>query len=50
LHLTNCISFRALEISNTIRSLGEQHGTWTRITIQSIVFNTPDKDFSTQRL
>lgn len=44
------ISETALNISNTFRLLWEQHGTWTRITINSLVFNTPDKQANIDRL
>ena len=40
----------ALELSNEIRMLWEQHTVWTRATIVSLVFDLPDAEFVTNRL
>ena len=40
----------ALELSNEIRKLWEQHTVWTRATIVSLVFDLPDAEFVTNRL
>lgn len=48
-----CCSFfsnNVLTLSNTIRQLWNQHGVWTRITINSLVFNTPDREANINRL
>jgi hypothetical protein len=39
-----------LELSNLMRLLWEQHITWTRLTITSIVFSLPDAQLVIQRL
>ncbi len=44
------MSLKVLGISNGFRSLWEQHATWTRIVIQALVFNTPDREYSIKRL
>lgn len=44
------ITKSALELSNTIRKLWEQHTVWTRATIVSLVFDLPDASFVTNRL
>ena len=44
------ISRAALELSNHIRMLWEQHVFWTRLVISGIVFGLPDIDFTTRRL
>lgn len=44
------ITNSALELSNQIRELWEQHTVWTRATIVSIVFDLPDVNFVTNRL
>ncbi len=44
------ISRAALELSNHIRMLWEQHVFWTRLVISGIVFAMPDADYSTRRL
>ncbi|NLL66298.1 MAG: LysM peptidoglycan-binding domain-containing protein [Clostridiaceae bacterium] len=46
----NCITQAQLNLSNHLRLLWEQHITWTRLTIISMVFNLPDVDLVTQRL
>lgn len=45
-----CITQAILNLSNQIRLLWEQHITWTRLTIISMVFNLPDVELVTQRL
>ena len=42
-------NFKA-ELCKTIRMLWEQHGTWTRLAIESIVYSLPDADAATNRL
>lgn len=44
------ISNAELMLSNKFRELWEQHTTWTRATIVSLVFGLPDVDFVTNRL
>lgn len=44
------ISKAQLDLSNYIRMLWEQHVTWTRLTILSLVFDLPDVDLVTNRL
>jgi hypothetical protein len=44
------ISKSKLMLSNKIRELWEQHTTWTRAAIVSLVFGLPDVDFVTNRL
>jgi LysM repeat protein len=44
------ISANELTLSNHLRLLWEQHITWTRLTIISMVFNLPDVELVTQRL
>lgn len=44
------ISKRELRLSNAMRFVWEQHVYWTRMTINSIAFNTPDLDANTERL
>lgn len=38
------------ELRELFRMLWEQHGTWTRLTINSIVFGLPDEAYVTNRL
>lgn len=45
-----CVSQAHLDLNNQIRTLWEQHIFWTRMLINSAVFNTPDLPFVTQRL
>ena len=45
-----CITQAEFNLSNNIRLLWEQHITWTRLTIISMVFNLPDVELVTQRL
>ena len=45
-----CISERRFRLSNAMRLVWEQHVYWTRMTINSIVFNLPDVDAVTARL
>ena len=47
---TNCITKTAFNLSNHLRLLWEQHITWTRLTIISMVFDLPDVELVTQRL
>lgn len=47
---TACITPARLNLSNHLRLLWEQHITWTRLTIISMVFNLPDVEPVTQRL
>lgn len=44
------ISEAELDLSNTMRLLWEQHTAWTRMTINAIVFGTPDQQAVTARL
>lgn len=44
------ISKAQVNLSNYIRMLWEQHITWTRLTILSLVFGLPDVDLVTNRL
>lgn len=44
------ISQTMLDVINTYRLLWEQHGAWTRMAISSLVFDTPDKEFTIKRL
>lgn len=44
------ISKAQVDLSNYIRMLWEQHITWTRLTILSMVFGLPDVDLVTNRL
>lgn len=46
----NEISKSQADLSDYIRKLWEQHVTWTRLTILSLVFDLPDIDFVTNRL
>lgn len=39
-----------LNLMNEIRMLWEQHGAWTRMTIVSLVLDSPDVEFVTKRL
>jgi hypothetical protein len=45
-----CISEQKFRLSNAMRLVWEQHVYWTRMTINSIVFNLPDVDAVTARL
>jgi len=45
-----CITQAEFNLSNNLRILWEQHITWTRLTIVSMVFNLPDVELVTQRL
>lgn len=45
-----CIAQAEFNLSNHLRLLWEQHITWTRLTIISMVFNLPDVELVTQRL
>ncbi|MGC6176761.1 LysM peptidoglycan-binding domain-containing protein [Lacrimispora sp. 38-1] len=46
----NEISKSQADLSDYIRKLWEQHITWTRLTILSLVFDLPDTDLVTNRL
>src|SRR6478752_3644700 len=46
----SCISEQEVRLSNAMRLVWEQHVYWTRMTINSIVFNLPDVDAVTARL
>ncbi|HHU90451.1 MAG TPA: LysM peptidoglycan-binding domain-containing protein [Clostridiaceae bacterium] len=46
----DCITQAKFNLSNHLRLLWEQHITWTRLTIISMVFDLPDVDLVTQRL
>lgn len=46
----NEISKSQADLSDYIRGLWEQHVTWTRLTILSLVFDLPDVDLVTNRL
>ena len=46
----HCISEQKFRLSNAMRLVWEQHVYWTRMTINSIVFNLPDVDAVTARL
>ncbi|NLX63308.1 MAG: LysM peptidoglycan-binding domain-containing protein [Clostridiaceae bacterium] len=45
-----CITQAEFNLSNNLRLLWEQHITWTRLAIVSLVFNLPDVELVTQRL
>ena len=47
---SNCINTEQLNLMNKMRMLWEQHSTWTRAAITSIVFGLPDEGPVTQRL
>lgn len=47
---SNGITQAELNLRNHLRMLWEQHITWTRLTIISMVFNLPDVDLVTNRL
>lgn len=47
---SNQITQAELNLRNLMRLLWEQHITWTRLTIISMVFNLPDVDLVTNRL
>ncbi|WP_442601025.1 acetylglutamate kinase [Paenibacillus sp. KN14-4R] len=50
-HPTSCgISMAALQLSNAMRMVWEQHVAWTRMTIISIAASLPDEKLVTQRL
>ena len=51
-HATNStgISKAETDLKNFLRMLWEQHITWTRLVIVSMVFDLPDKDLVTNRL
>lgn len=44
------ISTASLNLNQEMRELWEQHDVWTRLTIESIVFNLPDEPFVIRRL
>ncbi|MGI6213394.1 MAG: acetylglutamate kinase [Christensenellales bacterium] len=46
----NGLSCRQLQLAFTIRRLWMEHVFWTRLTIESIVFNLPDLDATSNRL
>jgi hypothetical protein len=46
----SCISEQEFRLSNAMRLVWEQHVYWTRLTINSIAFNSPDLDANTARL
>jgi hypothetical protein len=46
----SCVSEQKFRLSNAMRLVWEQHVYWTRMTINSIVFNLPDVDAVTARL
>ena len=46
----HCISKAAVELKSAMRLLWEQHVSWTRMTIISIVFQLKDVDFVVARL
>jgi hypothetical protein len=46
----SCISEQEFRLSNAMRLVWEQHVYWTRMTINSIVFDLPDVDAVTARL
>lgn len=45
-----CITLAAADLKNHLHMLWEQHVTWTRLVIMSIVYGLPDADASTKRL
>ncbi|MCR8641834.1 acetylglutamate kinase [Paenibacillus sp. N1-5-1-14] len=45
-----CITMSALQLSNSMRSVWEQHVAWTRMTIISIAAGLPDEKLVTERL
>ena len=47
---TDCITKAEVNIMNVMRMLWEEHSTWTRMTIISIVFGLPDEEVVTKRL
>ncbi|HBR01207.1 MAG TPA: hypothetical protein DD738_01180 [Ruminiclostridium sp.] len=47
---SSCITQAELNLRNLMRMLWEQHITWTRLTITSMVFNLPDVEPTTNRL
>lgn len=47
---TDCITKAEVNIMNEMCMLWEEHSTWTRMTIVSIVFGLPDEDVVTKRL
>ena len=48
--ISGCINKSKLKLINHIRMLWEQHITWTRIVIMSIVHNLPDTQLNIERL
>lgn len=49
-HTPSKISKSEVALTNTLRMLWEQHIAWTRMTILSIISNSPDVDYVTERL
>ena len=47
---TDCITKAEVNIMNVMRMLWEEHSTWTRMTIVSIVFGLQDEEVVTKRL
>lgn len=48
--VATCVSQSAVQLLSDMRMLWEQHITWTRLAIQSLVFNTPDQPYTIARL
>jgi hypothetical protein len=47
---TNALTFRQVQLSDTIRRLWMEHVLWTRFFIVSTAFNLPDLEVVTERL
>jgi hypothetical protein len=47
---SSCISEKEVRLKSSMRLVWEQHVYWTRMTIISLAFNSPDVDFVTARL
>jgi hypothetical protein len=47
---SSCISKKEVNLKSSMRLAWEQHVYWTRLTIESLVFNLPDVSFTTARL
>lgn len=45
-----CLSRALVDLNNQMRSLWEQHVTWTVIAIRSLVYGLPDTDVTVARL